>query len=57
MNSDQECLMMVPQCLEALTERAEEERALVLAAQSDTAAPVSIAYAALLLEREEQKAQ
>ncbi|HEY5913473.1 MAG TPA: hypothetical protein VJA21_23035 [Verrucomicrobiae bacterium] len=49
--------MMVPQCLEALTERAEEERALVLAAQSDTAAPVSIAYAALLLEREEQKAQ
>lgn len=30
--------MMLPQCLETVTERAEEDRALVLAAQSDTAA-------------------
>src|SRR6267154_6351657 len=38
MNSDQQCPMMLPQCLETLTERAEEDRALVFAARSDTAA-------------------
>ncbi len=38
MNSDQECQAVLPRCLETLTEQAEEERALVLAAQSDTAA-------------------